>query len=106
MHPGTPGFAYYVFLLRDLFPDPFILSAERFGVSLFYRELDFTKNQIVDLLQKHASDGSTKSPSPYLIVDATTSRYATTSISRGAFPICRATCRRSSITDFSTTSRT
>lgn len=77
MHPGTPGFAYYVFLLRDLFPDPFILSAERFGVSLFYRELDFTKNQIVDLLQKHASDGSTKSPSPYLIVDATTSRYAT-----------------------------
>ncbi len=75
MHPGTPGFAYYVFLVRDIFPDPFILSAEHFGVSLFYRELDFAKNQIVDLLQKHAADENTRAP--YLIVDATTSRYAT-----------------------------
>ena len=77
MHPRTPDFAYYVFLLHDLFPDPFILSAERFGVSLFYRELDFTKNQIVDLLQKHVSDRDKGNRLPYLIVDATTSRYAT-----------------------------
>jgi len=77
VHPGAPAFAYFVFLMRDLLPDPFILSAERFGISLFYRELDFTKNQIVDLLQKHAADGGAKSPSPYLIVDRTTSRYAT-----------------------------
>ena len=42
---------YVLFLLEGLFPDPFILSAERFGISLFYRELDFTKNQLVDLLQ-------------------------------------------------------
>ena len=77
MRPGATALAYFLFLMRDFFPDPFILSAERFGVSLFYRELDFTKNQIVDLLQKYAADGGTKSPSPYLIVDRTTSRYAT-----------------------------
>lgn len=69
--------AYFVFLMRDLFPDPFILSAERFGISLFYRELDFTKNQIVDLLQKYASGESSKTSWPFLIVDRTTSRYAT-----------------------------
>lgn len=68
--------AYSVFLLRDLFPNPFILSAERFGISLFYRELDFTKNQLVDLLQKLGDEGSRRSISPYLIIDKTTSRYA------------------------------
>jgi hypothetical protein len=68
--------AYVHFLLRDLFPDPFILSAERFGISLFYRELDFTKNQLVDLLQKLGDQGSRRSISPYVIIDKTTSRYA------------------------------
>ena len=68
--------AYCVFLLRDLLPDPFILSAERFGISLFYRELDFTKNQLVDLLQKLGDEGPRRSISPYLIIDRTTSRYA------------------------------
>ncbi len=68
--------AYFVFLMRDLFPDPFILSAERFGISLFYRELDFTKNRIVDLLQKYGNGGSRNTPLPYLIVDRTSSRYA------------------------------
>ena len=68
--------AYCIFLLRDLLPDPFILSAERFGISLFYRELDFTKSQLVDQLQKLAYEGRRKSISPYLIIDRTTSRYA------------------------------
>lgn len=31
---------------------PFILSAERFGISLFYKELDLTKNRLVEKLQK------------------------------------------------------
>ena len=64
------------FLLHDLLPDPFILSAERFGISLFYRELDFTKNQLVDLLQKLGDEASRSSVSPYLIIDRSTSRYA------------------------------
>ena len=49
---------YFLLLLQDRLPDPFILSAERFGISLFYRELDFTKNQLVDLLQKLGEDKS------------------------------------------------
>ena len=67
---------YSGFLVGELFSDPFILSAERFGISLFYRELDFTKNQLVDLLQKLGDPGSRRSISPYLIIDRTTSRYA------------------------------
>lgn len=67
---------YFLFLLRDQFPDPFILSAERFGISLFYKELDFTKNQLVDLLQKMGDDKSRDRVSPYLLIDRTTSRYA------------------------------
>lgn len=68
--------AYSRFLLHDLFPDPFVLSAERFGISLFYRELDFTKNQLVDILQKLRDEGRRKSVSPFLLIDRTTSRYA------------------------------
>ena len=44
---------YLRFLFPDLPSDPFVLSAERFGISLFYRELDFKKSQLVDLLQKY-----------------------------------------------------
>ena len=68
--------AYSLFLLHDLFSDPFVLSAERFGISLFYRELDFTKNQLVDILQKLADEGRRQSVSPFLLIDKTTSRYA------------------------------
>ena len=71
----APAMAYVIFLMRDVFPHPFILSAERFGISLFYRELDFTKNQLVDLLQKYAND-TVKRPPPYWFIDQTTSRYA------------------------------
>ena len=43
---------YRQFLFPELPYDPFILSSERFGISLFYKDLDFAKNQLVDLLQK------------------------------------------------------
>ena len=69
-------YQYFLFLLADQFPDPFILSAERFGISLFYRELDFTKNQLVDLLQKLGDDKSRPKISPFLLINRTTSRYA------------------------------
>ncbi len=62
--------------VRPHFPRPFILSAERFGISLFYKELDFTKSQLVDMLQKMGSDGDRDSRSPFLLIDKTTSRYA------------------------------
>ena len=66
---------YFQFLLAGELPEPFILSAERFGISLFYRELDFTKNQLVDLLQKWRDGKSRTRISPLLFVDRTTSRY-------------------------------
>ena len=70
------AYHYGLFLLDSLFPDPFILSAERFGISLFYRELDFTKNQLVDMLQKMGDDKNRDRLSPYLLIDKATSRYA------------------------------
>ncbi len=79
---NIPGLEYYIssnyfnFLLRGLFPEPLLLSAERLGISLFYRELDFTKNQLVDLLQKMGDDMNRDTISPYLLIDRATSRYA------------------------------
>ena len=68
-------YLYLQFLFPE-FPEPFILSAERIGISLFYKELDFTKNQLVDLLQKMGDDKDNQQFSPFLLIDRTTSRYA------------------------------
>ena len=67
---------YRQLLFPELFFDPFILSAERFGISLFYKELDFTKSQLIDLLQRESDDKNRDRFSPYLFIDRTTSRYA------------------------------
>ena len=65
---------------RSLFPefaiDPFVLTSERFGISLFYRELDFTKNELVDLLQKMGYESRRAQTDPFLLIDRMTSRYA------------------------------
>ena len=72
------SYSYSRFLFHEAFPAPFILSAERFGISLFYRELDFTKNQLVDILQKMGDDkrGRNKKISPFMLIDKAASRYA------------------------------
>jgi hypothetical protein len=67
---------YSRLLFPELAIDPFVLSAERFGISLFYRELDFTKNQLVDILQGMGDDKDRERISPYLFIDRATSRYA------------------------------
>ncbi len=67
---------YRLFLFPELFLNPFILSTERFGISLFYKELDFTKNQLVDHLQKMGDDKDRGRISPYTFIDKMTSRYA------------------------------
>ncbi len=69
-------FLYRQFLFPELSLDPFILSAERFGISLFYKELDFTKNQLVDYLQRMGDKKDRERISPYLFLGRTTSRYA------------------------------
>ena len=67
---------WLLFLFPELRIEPFVLSAERFGISLFYRELDFTRNQLFDLIQKLGDRQARENISPYLIIDRTASRYA------------------------------
>ena len=68
--------SYLNFLFPELDVDPFVLSAERFGISLFYKELDFTKTQIVDLLQKIVDNKTSDRYDPYILVGEAFSRYA------------------------------
>ena len=67
--------AYLEFLMLEI-PRPFILSAERFGIALFHKDLDFRKNQLVDLLQKLKHESEERRVSPFLLIERTTSRYA------------------------------
>ena len=65
---------YMQFLLANL-PDPFILSAERLGISLFYKELDFTKNRLIELLQMKDEKDRDRI-SPFVLIEKGSSRYA------------------------------
>ena len=57
-------------------PTPFILSAERFGIALFYKELDFTKSRLVEMLQQIDDRNARSGRTPLLVVDRIASRYA------------------------------
>ena len=57
-------------------PAPFVLSAERFGIALFYKELDFTKSRLVEVLQQIDDQGGRPTPTPLSVVDRIASRYA------------------------------
>ena len=67
---------YFRFLFPELTLEPFVLTSERFGISLFYRELDFTKNKLIELLQQISDEGNLRQTAPLLLIDRTTSRYA------------------------------
>lgn len=58
-----------------MMPRPFILSAERFGISLFYKELDFTKNRLVEMIQNLPEKGEGKYDIPSLM-RTSSARYA------------------------------
>ncbi len=64
---------YYLSFLFPKLLDPFILSAERFGISLFYKELDATKNRLVEMFQEDRRRDRFLPPS---IIDKMASRYA------------------------------
>ena len=66
----------YIDFLLSPAPRPVILSAERFGISLFYKELDFTRNHLVDLLQQLGEDRGRTRLSPFAMIDKSTNRYA------------------------------
>ncbi len=72
-------YAYTSFLLTDTMgalPDPFIISADRFGISLFRRELDFAKSRMVDRLQNMTAEGVRDDAATYAFVNRAASRYA------------------------------
>ena len=60
-------------MIASNLPVPFILSAERFGVSLFYKELDFKKNELVAALQNLPNK---KESSLFDFIEKESSRYS------------------------------
>ena len=64
------------FLFPELSSPPFVLSAERFGISLFYKELDFARNRLVDMLQHIGDEEDGESSSPFILIDKTSNRYS------------------------------
>jgi len=72
-----PDFLYLYFLfLFPEFPDPFILPAERLSISLFYKELDFAKNRLVEVLQEMGKDSEKDKLLPLFVLNRMASRYA------------------------------
>ncbi len=57
-------------LLANILPQPFVVTSERTGISLFYKELDASKNAIIDQL----ADSDKYDPS--VILNHIRSRYA------------------------------
>ena len=53
--------------------DPYLLSAVRLSISLFYKELDFTKNRLVEELQNLSDD---KRFDPFRFLEKQSARYA------------------------------
>jgi len=54
------------------FKNPFIITSERTGISLFYKELDINKNVMVE----HITNNKGKDINPFEIFEETISRYA------------------------------
>ena len=73
-HAGAITLAMNV-ILPDI-PKPFVLSAERFGIALFYKELDFTRSRLVEMLQQIDDQRLPPDRAPLLVVDRMASRYA------------------------------
>ena len=67
---------YRRLVVPELSFDISIVSAERFGISLFYKELDFTKNQIIEALQGLQDREYPSDELLYSISDQTSNRYA------------------------------
>ena len=66
-------YALFHKMIASNLPVPFILSAERFGVSLFYKELDLNKNRLVEKLQNLSNE---KVSNPYQYIEKEAARYA------------------------------
>ena len=75
--PSADFIGWLYFLLDKIaqkhFPEPIILSAERLGIPLFYKELDFTKNRLVEELQNLSDE---KEFDPVEFLNRKSARYA------------------------------
>ena len=67
---------YRRLIVPELSFDISIISAERFGISLFYKELDFTNNQITEALQGLQDREYSSDDILYSISDRASNRYA------------------------------
>ncbi len=75
----TLVFSYMEIVFPEMFFFPLILTSERFGISLFHRELDFARSEMVGRLQQMAFNDSEKgdgSRSAYNLIEEASSRYA------------------------------
>ncbi|MDM8555174.1 AAA family ATPase [Desulfococcaceae bacterium HSG7] len=67
----------FIALCSPKLPKPFILASERLGISLFYKELDFTKSRLLEIFQKMKDRENFKNFKSYLLLmDHISSRYA------------------------------
>ena len=73
---GALGYVMTHFSVGANLPIPFVLCAERLGISLFYKELDVTRNVLVDQLQKLADSNGRKRLDPFELIEQFSSRYA------------------------------
>lgn len=76
LDPEHLTYQYRRLLAPELTSDVSIFSAERFGVPLFYKELDFAKNQLVEILQMLRDRNYSGEEILSLISDHASSRYA------------------------------
>ncbi len=73
------AFHYLSIAFPEFLLDPFILTSERFSISLFHRELDLARNEMVRTLQQMAFDAGKKKNEllyPYNLIEKVSSRYA------------------------------
>jgi len=59
-------------LFKGTLPKPFIVTSERTGIALFYKELDINKNRIIEQLTKSGG----KPANPIALLNSMRSRYA------------------------------
>lgn len=57
---------------KEYFKNPFIITSERTGISLFYKELDINKNVMVE----HLTNSKSKDFNPFKLFEDSISRYA------------------------------
>ena len=67
--------AYISFLFSEFPVKPFLLTSERYGISLFFRDIDRNRSDIIDAMQKARRNGKANVAGILDFVDSASSRY-------------------------------